>query len=481
MKASMKKMIAMGLCAVLVVGTMTGCGGDSKDEGSSSNSSSNSSTSGSASTNSGSQKKTFDDLGGMEVLVGDWYTTDTESNTEYAKATEEYRNQIQEEYNFKIKRDNAYSYTDQQTTFVNGTMANNPACQLFYLYQEMVSEPLMKGLMKDLGKLPEFDFEEEKWNPTVKELMSIGDGIWGMSPDREPRGGIFFNKRLLKEAGIPEDEPYDLQKENKWTWEKFEDYCKKLTLDTDGDGKVDQYAMASFSKYYLPMCAANNNATFVDRDENGKYVNAITTQEFKDAMNWGVGLIKKGYIMPKPEGAAWDWYKAAFRDAECAMQTAEVYEISAFAEMDDDWGFVMFPYNQENKDATNKTVPNDNIVVMPSCFDDETAEKIAFAYDLYTEPTPNYTIEDAQYEQYYDQFRDERAVNETLMMMAEPEHIQTSYLPMISDIDYGDFCYGVYALAATPAKKIEELSTKWDSKIATVNENYEKFAQEHQG
>ena len=44
--------------------------------------------------------------------------------------------------------------------------------------------------------------------------MSIGDGIWGMSPDSEPRGGIFFNKRLFKEAGIPEDEPYDLQKKN---------------------------------------------------------------------------------------------------------------------------------------------------------------------------------------------------------------------------------------------------------------------------
>ena len=50
---------------------------------------------------------------------------------------------------------------------------------------------------------------------------------------------------------------------------------------------------------------------------------------------------------------------------------------------------------------------------------------------------------------------------------------------MVSDIDYGDFCYGVYALAATPAKKIEELSTQWDSKIATVNANYEKFAKEH--
>lgn len=50
---------------------------------------------------------------------------------------------------------------------------------------------------------------------------------------------------------------------------------------------------------------------------------------------------------------------------------------------------------------------------------------------------------------------------------------------MVSDIDYGDFCYSVYAGAATPAKKIEELSSKWDSKIAEVNANYEKFASEN--
>lgn len=475
MKASIQKLIAMGLCVVLAVGTLTGCGGDGEDANSASGSSAN--------TGGSTDKKTFSDLGGMELVIADWYTsanTLAERTDEFGKKQNEYWQSIQDQYNFTITRDAVVSYTDAKTDYVNGVMANNPKYDIYCLYQEFVSEPLMKGLMYDLSTLPEFDFSEEKWNPTVKELMSIGDGIWGMSPENEPRGGIFYNKRLFKEAGIPEDEPYELQANGEWTWDKFEEYCKKLTKDTDGDGKTDQYAMASFSKYYLPMCAANNNATFISRDEDGKYVNAITTTEFKDAMNWGVDLIKKGYIQPKPsDSAAWDWYKAAFRDGEAAMQTAEVYEISAFADMEDDWGFVMFPYNQNNPDATNKTTPNDNVFVLPSCFDAERAEKTAFAYDLYTEPVDGYTPEEQILEQYYPQFRDDRAVDETISMMLDSEHKQTSYLPMVSEIDYGDFCYGVYALASTPAKKIEELSTKWDSKIEKVNQNYEKFAKEH--
>ena len=339
MRKKIRKIAALALSVALVTGCISGC---TDEEGTNGTNGSAASDSGAVSSNG---KKTFEDLGGMDILIGDWYTEEINGEkTEYQQAQQDYYKEIQDTYNFTIKRESAYAYEGMQAKFVNDVMANNPTCQIYCLYQETVSAPLMKGLMRDLSKLPEFDFKEEKWNPTVTELMTIGDGIWGMSVEREPRGGIFYNKRLFKEAGIPEEEPYDLQASNQWTWEKFEEYCKRLTKDTDGDGKTDQYAMASFSKYYLPMCAATNDATFIDRKEDGKYESAIGTQNFKDAMIWGIDMMKKGYVMPKPQNAsAWDWYKAAFRDGEVAMQTSETYEITSFADMKDDWGFVMFP------------------------------------------------------------------------------------------------------------------------------------------
>ena len=215
MKANMKKLLAMGLTVVLTVGCLSGCGDDKKDDpGKQDPGSKNEENKGA----SQSQKKTFDDLGGMTISIGDWYTSEEVGESEYARATEDYRQEIMEKYNFKIKRETKFSYQDQQETYVNGVMSKSPVCQLHYLYQEKVAAPLMKGLMYDLSTLPEFDFKEEKWNQTVVELMSIGNGIWGMNPESEPRGGVFFNKRMLKEAGIDEDEPYDLQKDGKWTW-----------------------------------------------------------------------------------------------------------------------------------------------------------------------------------------------------------------------------------------------------------------------
>lgn len=48
-----------------------------------------------------------------------------------------------------------------------------------------------------------------------------------------------FNMDLINEAGL--DNPQDLYDKGQWTWEKFTEYLRILTKDTDGDGNTDQY------------------------------------------------------------------------------------------------------------------------------------------------------------------------------------------------------------------------------------------------
>ena len=45
---------------------------------------------------------------------------------------------------------------------------------------------------------------------------------------------MFVNKTLLKKQGI------ELPSED-WTWNDFYEICKKVTMDTDKDGKIDQF------------------------------------------------------------------------------------------------------------------------------------------------------------------------------------------------------------------------------------------------
>lgn len=411
----------------------------------------------------------YKDLGGMEIIIADWWSNgeEEEAKTAQEEATREYRREIQEKYNFTIKQTSIGGWGDHQETFVISTMANTPSGSLFMMDQGFIAKPLANNLFYDLATLESFDFSESKWNPAVIQEMTQGSHVYGMAAGKpEPRGGVFWNKRLFEDAGLDPDLPYDLQKNGEWTWEKFEELCGKLTRDTNNDGTPDTYAMASFSIDMFKLLAASNNAEFIGINPDGTYYNATGTPEFLAAMQFGVKLIEAGHEMPSPEGAEWDWFIPAFHDAKVAMTFAEEYKVGTWGDMDDDFGFVMAPAGPSGQSTT---IFADNVVVMPSCFDAETANKIAFAYNLYTNPTPGYEDDDDWKTGYYDRFRDERAVDETLAMMYEEGRGVVWYLPLVYGTSYGDIAYNIYALANTPAEKIEEVAGTWASLIEDAN------------
>ena len=55
---------------------------------------------------------------------------------------------------------------------------------------------------------------------------------------------LMFNKKLLTDLGL--ENPYQLVFDDKWTMEKFNSMVKGVTLDLDGDGKMDRYDRYGF-------------------------------------------------------------------------------------------------------------------------------------------------------------------------------------------------------------------------------------------
>jgi len=56
---------------------------------------------------------------------------------------------------------------------------------------------------------------------------------------------LYYNKEKFEMAGLPD--PLELYKQGKWTWETFFNLGKQLTQDINGDGKIDQYAYATWA------------------------------------------------------------------------------------------------------------------------------------------------------------------------------------------------------------------------------------------
>lgn len=96
------------------------------------------------------------------------------------------------------------------------------------------------GVLKKLDTFIANDFsfhEEDYYEGSYKEGEFEG-GQYALPYESVPTL-MFVNKTLLKKEGI------EIPKED-WTWDEFYDICKKVTRDTDGDGKIDQYGVYGY-------------------------------------------------------------------------------------------------------------------------------------------------------------------------------------------------------------------------------------------
>ena len=415
------------------------------------------------------------DLGGYEVVIGDWWSDpNAEPANATAQALKEYREEMMEKYNFTIVQKAICQWSDQQSSFVDGTQAGDPIASVHVLDKQFVAQPLANHLFKDISKLSSWDLSDRKFNQSTVELMTRGNAVYGFSigaGDTDPILGIHFNKRLLKECGFDENYIYDLQASGEWTWDKFEELCKACTKDTDGDGTIDLYALSNYNIEFLSAAVTSNDVQWVTKDANGMYVNNTTSREFIDSCDW-VYNIWKNYEMPQPEGSEWSFFIAAFLEGKAVMQVGGAYKSGQeWLEMEDDFGFVMFPKGPRAKTYLGQ--PMDNVYVIPCCISDEDCEKIAFALNIYADQTPPGVEEDPDKWKngYYSRYRDERAVDETLTMMRDPAHQLVSYVSNIYGLQLGDVAYGLYA-GQSAAELVEAMKGSWDEAIREANEAY---------
>lgn len=408
------------------------------------------------------------DLGGMEITIADWYSSGDEEipASAYEEARQEYIDWIQETYNFKIKQKAITTWGDSPEDYVNYATTGGSENYLFTLYQgTALSSAVNSGLMYDLSTLDCLDFSDSKWVPSIMELMKKGNSVYGMRGiPHQATAGIFFNKRLLEEAGIKPDSLYEMQANKEWTWAKFEELCKQVQKDTNNDGIIDQYAMTNFSSTFYPAAMASNGGGLIKKDENGRFYNTLESDETMEALNWSIDMISK-YEMVYPKDSKWDYTYTAFANGEAAFTCAESYSAGDWSKMEDDFGFVCFPMGPKMDHYVNYA--QDTLVVIPSCYDKEKAWKLAFAYNLYTDPVPGYEDYESWKDGYYKSFRDTESVDQTIALMINSG--VPRYEQAVNGIDTGKDLYWKINKDNTPAQQAEAIRNTWQSYIDNAN------------
>lgn len=416
------------------------------------------------------------DLGGIEVVIRDWWSPEepAEPTNDFEEARDEYREWIQETYNFTIKQvaisdwgSTPQDFVDYVTTggddnYYVFTLRNDPA----------IVSGMSNGLMYDLSTLDCLDFTKAKFTENMlHQQYSKGDAIYAMYAGlSEARTGVYFNKRLLTEAGIDPESIYDMQADGTWTWDKFDELMGQCQRDTDNDGVDDVYGLTLNESNMTIEAVFANGGSFIGKDDDGKYYYNLEAPETQEALEWCVEMYDK-YDNHDPEGAEWDYYKEEFVNGNAAFMVDDEYCATPgnfLEDMEDEVGFVMFPKGPSYDNYIN--VWSNNPAAIPACYDADKAWKIAFAYDLYTEDVPGYEGYNAYLSTARAGVFDERSVDETITMMSEADHGTVAYHDIIPNLSIGSDLTWSIAPGADVAALTEAISGTWQAYVDEANQ-----------
>lgn len=483
-----KKVIALLMTASMTLG-LAACGGNSNDTQKDTNKPGNPD-------NSGDEKQPGDsgdetgpytiqidpstgeayDLGNMEIIIRDWWTQEPDPDKEKSKfeqARDDYRQWAMDTYHFTIKEASistwANVFTDLESYVTTG---GDEANYVFTLRQagELVSQ-MNNELFYDLSTLPSIDMNGEKWDQTIKEMGTVGDKTYLMRKmSHEPRTGVYFNKRVLKENNIDPAEIYELQRNHEWTWDKFVEYLDKCTKDTDGDGVIDQYGLLE-GNTLSTIAIASNFGNYIGKDANGKYTYELESENTLEALNWVADILDR-FNEPNPTDNAenWAYYEDEFRAGHAAFLVQQMYfagqQLTKEKGMEDEFGFVAFPMGPK-ADKYVDIGQEDNVYVIPACYDKDRANKIAFAYSLYFNPVPEYEEYSDYYASALSTFSDMEAPEETLYYMTEKTLMM--YHSAVQGISIGDDLLWAINKENTAAAQAEQIRDTWKAYIAQAN------------
>lgn len=169
---------------------------------------------------------------------------------------------IEQKYGVTFHWDNL-TYPGVKESINTSILAGSPDCDIYLVDAGMALPAQMNGLALDLKTvLPEDAdvFNEQK----IISYLDMGDGKVCILMRQEAQKQVEatyplgFNMQMLADNNL--EDPRDLYERGEWTWDKFIEYCKALTQDTDGDGQIDQYGYCGYENDTFEQLMMSNGA-----------------------------------------------------------------------------------------------------------------------------------------------------------------------------------------------------------------------------
>jgi multiple sugar transport system substrate-binding protein len=201
-------------------------------------------------------------------------------------------------------------------------------------------------------------FEQEDFYVQAMDAFRFG-GTLTCLPQNISSLVVYYNKDLLRQAGVA------APKEG-WTWDDLVAAAKKLTKDSNGDGKAEVYGLGvEASLIRIAPFVWSNGAELVDNEEKPTTF-ALDTPEAKQAMKLFFELRGVHKVVPGEEEVEAEDDETRFQNGRMAMVLSSRRSTPTFRTITKfDWDVAALPQHQEqagilHSDAYCMTKASDN-------------------------------------------------------------------------------------------------------------------------
>ncbi|MEZ0536503.1 ABC transporter substrate-binding protein [Caldicellulosiruptoraceae bacterium PP1] len=183
---------------------------------------------------------------GKEITVWQWWPEGTTSDIKELPTPKQARENFEKLTGAKVKI--VYvTWNDYQSKLIPTIMAGKGA-DIIWGGDDYKPTWMYKKLLMPLDKY--INFKDKKfmasvtWDKLVLDTMTWKNQHYAVGSAGLLRNRLYYNKEMFELNGL--EDPLELYKKGKWTWQKFWQLGQELTQDTNGDGKIDVWGYISW-------------------------------------------------------------------------------------------------------------------------------------------------------------------------------------------------------------------------------------------
>ena len=311
---------------------------------------------------------------------------------------------VEEKYNIKIV--DIPSASDMVGTVRKSVSAGDDAYDA--LVPNMIDQSTLAsgGNIMNLKEVPHLDLSNVWWDQKANIDLTIGNKLFFtvgdlFIMDNDATWLVIFNKELIKELAL--ENPYDIVRNDKWTFDKLLDMCKGVSKDVNGDGvmgREDFYGNVSqgenMTAYYLA-----SGEKYVEKDSNDLPFTAMNTER-------SLSVIEKIYDLMYDNTVSYNYWdfinepepfkitQAMFENNQAVFKITALQLVIRMRNMETNFGIIPMPkFDETQKDYGHYVHPTASALSVPVTNSDTARTGIileALAAESY------YTVRPAYYE-----------------------------------------------------------------------------------